>query len=351
MNGAPAKFSTDANELHRTLDRPSTIGVKYEVDIRYQGKPKKGLFFVLPDASDPMQPKEVWTQGEAEDTRYYLPIYDYPNNRETVEMILTVPSDWVTVSNGTLQSVTDAADGQKTWTWRQSQPISSYLISLVAGEFDSVKQTWGKLPMDFSVPRGRSDRIAPTFKHTADMLAFFSQRLGVAYPWDKYSQTSVDQFTEGGMENVSATTLTDRGLLNPILARETLEGSDNLISHELSHQWFGDRRLSAALVESVAERRPPRPSAARGCGSVHEYGPDVAAFGRWRERAGLLRQERLLRRADREQPIGRTRWPSLATLRQGRAGAGDAAAARRWATRRVAPGYGTTSKSTTCKTW
>jgi len=78
VNGKTAKFSTDASELHVELDQPSTARTKYEVDIRYQGNPKKGLFFILPDASDPTQPKEVWTQGEAEDTRYYIPIYDYP---------------------------------------------------------------------------------------------------------------------------------------------------------------------------------------------------------------------------------------------------------------------------------
>jgi len=97
-------------------------------------------------------------------------------------MIVTVPRDWVTVSNGTLQSVTDAADGQKTWTWRQSQPISSYLISLVAGEFDGVKQTWGKLPVDFYVPRGRRDRIAPTFAHHHRHAGVFLAAAGRGLP-------------------------------------------------------------------------------------------------------------------------------------------------------------------------
>ena len=42
---------------------------------------------MLPDKNYPNRPKEVWTQGEAEDTRYYIPIYDYPNDRTTSEMI------------------------------------------------------------------------------------------------------------------------------------------------------------------------------------------------------------------------------------------------------------------------
>ena len=60
------------------------------------------------------------------------------------------------------------------------------------------------------------------------MLQYFSDRLGVLYPWDKYSQTSVDDFVEGGMENTSATTLTTSGLIDPRLAAETHEASDSL---------------------------------------------------------------------------------------------------------------------------
>ncbi len=223
VNGKDAHFSTDASKLHVDLERPSKAGEKYEVAISYEGKPKKGLYFVFPDASNPAQPKEIWTQGEAEDTHYYIPIYDYPNDRTTTEMLVTVPRDWVTVSNGKLVSVVDAPNSMKTWTWRQPEPIATYLISLVAGEFEESKQTWRNIPVDYIVPRGRADRVEPTFVHTRDMLTFFSERFGVPYAWEKYDQTMVDQFVEGGMENVSATTLTARGLLHPQLARESME--------------------------------------------------------------------------------------------------------------------------------
>ena len=93
LDGKDAKFSTTENALIVPLERPSKRGERHEVFIRYEGQPKKGLYFVLPDKDYPNRPKEVWTQGEAEDTRYYIPIYDYPNDRTTSEMILTVPAD------------------------------------------------------------------------------------------------------------------------------------------------------------------------------------------------------------------------------------------------------------------
>ena len=291
LDGKEARFSTKDAKLHVDLGRVGKAGEKHEVTIRYQGAPKKGVFFVLPNKSYPAQPKEIWTQGEAEDTRYYIPIYDYPNDRTTTEMIVTVPRDWVTVSNGKLESVVDAGQGMKTWTWRQSQPISTYLISLVAGEFDERKTTWRNIPVDFRVPRGDADRIEPTFARTPDMLSFFADRLGVPYPWDKYDQTAVDQFSLGGMENVSATTLTARNLLHPVLARESAEGADTLISHEMSHQWFGDlvtckdwanlwlNEGFATFMASLWEE--------------HQYGADTAAYARWRSQAAWVRQRRL----------------------------------------------------------
>ena len=120
------------------------------------------------------------------------------------------------------------------------------------------------------------------------MLSFFSDRLGVPYPWDKYDQTAVDQFSLGGMENASATTLTARSLLHPELARESLEGADGLISHEMSHQWFGDLVTTkdwanlwlnegfATFMATLWEE--------------HQYGVDNAAYSRWRSQAAYFRQ-------------------------------------------------------------
>ena len=104
--------------------------------------------------------------------------------------------------------VKDEADGEKTWDWKQSEPLSTYLISAVAGEFVEKKETWRGIPVRFVVPRGDEDTIDSTFARTTQMLDLFSDKLGVKYPWAQYAQTSVNDFVEGGMENTSATTLT-----------------------------------------------------------------------------------------------------------------------------------------------
>lgn len=240
IDGRPAKFETTPEKLLIPLGTPAQAGQTWEITIRYEGRPRRGLYFILPDKDYPNQPKEIWTQGEAEDTRYYVPIYDYPNDRLTSETFITVPAGWQTVSNGRLEGTTDAGGGMKTWHWVEGLPHSSYLISVVAGEFERTEENWHGKPVTYYVPRGRADRIPATFSRTREMLDFFSNTLGVPYPWEKYAQVDVDDFVVGGMENSSATTLAASSLLDPRIAHEVHEASDYLLAHELAHQWFGD---------------------------------------------------------------------------------------------------------------
>jgi aminopeptidase N len=240
LNKAKAKFDTTDTKLNVALPRAAKPGDKFEIEIKYEGKPSKGIYFILPDRDYPNRPTQIWSQGESEDTRYYLPTYDYPNDRVTTETILTVPENWLTISNGKLVNVSEAKDGQKVWTWRESQPSSTYLFTVVAGELSEVKDTWRDIPVTYYAPKDRGDRLAANYNRTPAMIDLFSKKLGVDYPWEKYSQAMVDDFVAGGMENSSATTNTSSSLRSPQLVPEYLEGEDPLISHELGHQWFGD---------------------------------------------------------------------------------------------------------------
>lgn len=291
VNGKDATFDVHDDKLSVRLAQPAKAGEKFEVELKYEGKPTSGLYFILPDKDDPGRAKEIWTQGEAEDTHHYIPIYDYPNDRTTSEMILTVPADWLTVSNGRLLNVQDAADGQKTWTWRQSSPVSTYLISFVAGEYEQKKDSWRNLPVTYNVPRGMEDTIAPTFAHTKEMLDFFSERFGVPYPWDQYAQTAVDDFVASGMENVSATTLATRDMLRPELAPEKPEAADSLISHEMTHQWFGDLVTckdwtNTWLNEGFA-------TFGASLWEEHFYGQDSSSYRYWRDQNSWMQSREL----------------------------------------------------------
>ncbi|VTR99358.1 M1 family aminopeptidase [Tuwongella immobilis] len=235
----PVKFQHDGDYLDVELgstwpsEKAGTLQVTYRVR-----QPRDGLFFFGPTPAEPTIPLMVWSQGEAITNRYWIPCLDHPDERQTTELIATVAKGMDVLSNGRLISRKDNDNGTTTFHWSQSQPHVSYLITLVVGKFAVVEEDWRGKPVLMYVPPDRKDDVARTFGRTREMLDFFTRRFGVDYPWEKYAQVVVEQFSGGGMENTSATTLTDRSLHD---ARAFLDSdADDLIAHELAHQWWGD---------------------------------------------------------------------------------------------------------------
>jgi aminopeptidase N len=290
VDGKVAKFTTPPNQLVVTLDGPAKRGEKHELLIKYEGQPKKGLHFVLPDKNYPDRPKQIWTQGESEDTHFYIPIYDYPNDRATSEMFLTVPASWITVSNGRLVGVKTELDGLKTWHWKQSETLSTYLITAVAGELAEKDDGWRGIPIRYVVPKGREGTIDAAFGRTKLMLDAFSDRLGVKYPWAQYAQVAVEDFP-GGMENTSATTLTSEILTNPVLFPERKYHADGILSHELAHQWFGDL-VTCKDWANIWLNEGFATYFEHYWMEVH-YGADDVAYEFWQDQGGWFRQANL----------------------------------------------------------
>jgi aminopeptidase N len=235
--GAAAGFRHDGKKLRIELPRPAAIGTELVLEVTYRGAPRRGLYFIAPDEGYPHKPVQVWTQGQDEDSRYWFPCFDAPNAKATSEVTVTVPAALFAVSNGTL--VTDRTDGEhRTLHWRLDVPHSCYLITLAIGDFATIETRWRDLPVVYYVERGHEAAAERTLARTPQMLELFSQRFGVPYPYPRYAQVFVADFIFGGMENTSATTLTDTILLDERAAIDY--DADALVAHELAHQWFGD---------------------------------------------------------------------------------------------------------------
>jgi aminopeptidase N len=234
----PLAFRLDGKKLNVELpaqwpaDKEGWLVVNYRVR-----EPKEGLFFFGPTSAEPDVPLTVWSQGEAVTNRYWFPCLDHPDQRQTTELIVTVAKGFEVLSNGKLLASRTIDDKSLTFHWKQDKPHPSYLVSLVVGQFAIVKED-GPVPLYYLVPPKRKDDVSRTFGRTREMMEVFSRRFGIDYPWEKYAQVVVEQFTSGGMENTSATTLNDRALHDE---RSLLDSSpDALIAHELAHQWWGD---------------------------------------------------------------------------------------------------------------
>ena len=153
------------------------------------------------------------------------------------------------LSNGRLVSVTKTADGrQQVWHWSQEKPASTYLYSIVAARFAVLHDSWRGIPVDYWVAPDTIDATWRTFGETPAMIETFSRVLGVNFPWAKYDQAIIPDFTYGGMENVSATTQTDLALHSA--AGEPEWSGRGLDSHELAHQWFGDLTTTATWAHA-----------------------------------------------------------------------------------------------------
>ena len=236
-NGKDAAFRHDGKKLRIELATELQPAEELVLAVSYRGAPRRGLYFTAPDDGYPDKPIQVWTQGQDEDSRYWFPCFDAPNEKATSEVIAKVPAGMFALSNGTLLS--DRTQGGKRIVhWRLDVPHSCYLVTLAVGDFATIETKWRDVPVVYYVQRGLEAECERTLARTPEMLELFSTKFGVAYPYPRYSQVFVADFIFGGMENTSATTLTDTVLIDE---RASIDYDiDSLVAHELAHQWFGD---------------------------------------------------------------------------------------------------------------
>ncbi|MEQ8705665.1 MAG: M1 family aminopeptidase [Phaeodactylibacter sp.] len=241
-------YEYDGQQVVIDLGRTYKKGEEYTLLIDYVATPAasggsaaitsdKGLFFIDPRDEDPDKPTQIWTQGETEHNSRWFPTIDKPNERTTQEMFVTVDERYEVLSNGILESV-QLKGGQKTWHWVMDQPHAPYLFMLAIGEFAVVEETWEGKPVTYYVEPEYKEDAKAIFAHTKEMLSFFSEKLGVKYPWQKYAQVVVRDYVSGAMENTTAVIFGDFVQRSK---RELIDdGNDRIVAHELFHHWFGD---------------------------------------------------------------------------------------------------------------
>lgn len=247
---AELPFTARENSLLISLDRVYSPPDTLTLLIRYSARPNAGMYF----QTDPDHPERTWvyTYGEGGLHANWLPIYNDVNDKFSSEMRVTAPLPYTVISNGTLLGVEAAGEGQRTFHYKQSLPHSNYLIALYLGELEKgeLPPAFGGIPLAYWVPKGRLTEGAYAFRNTTRMVEFFSQRFNYRYPWEKYDQIAVPDYSIGAMEHTSVTGHR-ASVLRDASAPEDFGGpefdryynvwtADGTISHELAHHWFGD---------------------------------------------------------------------------------------------------------------
>lgn len=250
----PLKYTYDNLSLAIKLDKVYKSTENYTIYIDYTAKPDelkisggaaitdaKGLYFINPDSTEKGKPVQIWTQGELESSSAWFPTIDHTNQKTTDEISMTVPSKYVTLSNGRLASQKKNADGTRTDTWKMELPHSPYLFMMAVGDFTIYKDKWRDKEVSYYLEPKYAPYAKDIFGFTPEVMEFYSKTLGVDYPWNKYAQIVVRDYVSGAMENTSATLhgAYVQGTARELADRYYDKGRSTIV-HELFHQWFGD---------------------------------------------------------------------------------------------------------------
>lgn len=240
VDGQPATFKHEPPRLTIEFAKPVAAGATTTVSIRYSAKAPfgdgVGLIWMPRDVENKLEPL-VYSQGQADFNSAWFVCHDFPNDRLSTELIIDIPEKYTALSNGELKGTMSDEVGRKTWHYAIKNPHATYLVSMVVGVFDIVDVAAlsnSKLPMKAYGPVGSADKMKQAFADTGKMVTLFEKAFGEPYPWEAYNQVVVRGFHWGGMENTTLTTLTGA------LLEEKMAERDDLVSHELCHQWFGN---------------------------------------------------------------------------------------------------------------
>lgn len=243
VDGAAAPFHLSEDRVSVTLPEAMSREQSAQLVFTYSAQPDVGLHFRGPGRDSPDTYPELWSQGEAEDNRFWFPTFDFPRERFTYEGRFTAQSNLTVISNGKLLSREDAAGRAGYSTWHYSfgdHSLVSYLVMVSAAPYRQWSDQWRDVPLHFygagDADEGSMRRL---LGRTGEMMELFSRLTGTDYPYDVYSQVTVQRFIYTGMENSSATIL-DRRLLGLERSAEFKDWGESVVAHELAHQWFGD---------------------------------------------------------------------------------------------------------------
>ena len=253
-----------------------------EIVVRASGVPRRGMYFVGATAAEPERIAEAWTQCQDEDAHFLFPCHDHPSVKHPFSIRVVAPADYQVLSNGRFVG----RDGNA-WSWEQAEPMPAYLFSVVVAKMDTHTDESDGIPLAYVVPAGTAAAdVARVFGRTPAMIAFLNARFG-RYPWPRYDQVVVHDFIFGGMENVAATTLTDLVMTDERAALDW--DADDLIVHELAHQWFGD--LVTCQDWSQAWLNEGWATYTEVLWAAHHDGADAAAWHLWEQLGSYLGED------------------------------------------------------------
>jgi len=229
VDGADARWDgPSGGEMVVTPAQPLAQDAAFTVEVAYGATP------LTADGSDAFAPGWFGNDGhmfvlfEPNGAPTLFPVNDHPTDKATYEFRITAPADLEVAANGLLTGTEDGA-GVKTWSYESSHPIASYLVQIVISDLQFEESTGpGGLPIRHAIDTGTIDKVDPAVDRIGDMIQFYSDRFG-PYPFEAYGMVVLDAPLGVALETQTLSTFDT-----------TMAGDEDVVAHELAHQWFGD---------------------------------------------------------------------------------------------------------------
>jgi aminopeptidase N len=235
----------EKNEL-LVLGLPSELATgEHTLALRFTGKINgqgQGLFYMrYQEHGSGARKTMLGSQFEATDARRFFPCWDEPVFRARFQLTAVVPENWLAVSNMPIESDKKIAGGKEV-RFAATPPMSSYLNVFVAGELDFIESRCGPTQLRVITTKGKAEMGRYALQATAQILQYYNNYFGVAYPLPKLDQIAMPGGFGGAMENWGGITYYESKLLfDPkSSSAETKQDIYEVLAHETAHQWFGD---------------------------------------------------------------------------------------------------------------
>lgn len=247
----PLDFKETRDHLHRLVVNGREVPIVFEkehilIEPKYlrPGANAIEIDFTAGNLSLNRNEDYLYTLLVPDRARTVFPCFDQPDLKARFRLSLTVPDSWQAVANAPLLDST-RQQGTTTYRFAESDRLSTYLFSFVAGRFERVAREVNGRPMYLyhreTDPAKIRLSLDPLFELHAGALAFLEEYTQVPYPFQKFDFAAIPDFQYNGMEHVGAIQYKASSLfLDEGATRDQRNTRAHLLAHETAHMWFGD---------------------------------------------------------------------------------------------------------------
>lgn len=235
VNKKDATFSRTDDELVITPKKGLKLNKPFTVLVEYHGSPKL-------IKSIPIGTEMGWSHaddgtinvfGEPDAASTWFPNNNHPRDKATYRFEITVPKPWIVAATGILKRTKENGD-RTTYIWEMIQPMATYLASINIDHYELRTQSSPNgvkirnyIPSDYPVSLQTNLDVIP------EAIDYFSSLFG-PYPFDEYGVVIADE------TGVCEVDLALEAQSMSIHCPSMVMMSEEVIVHELAHQWFGD---------------------------------------------------------------------------------------------------------------